>query len=256
MKTNSVNSANISINDARAIAREVASRYTEPTFKRDHEDRLRLSWEILESERLVRQFREHLIEIGNEMGHGLVHSELVAIDAGAIVAIEWQGETDAVRRLMVLAQIAGLLHDIRRKEKDHAQRGAEAANDLLRGTSLNERERLYITTAIRNHEAFKEQVDTFDDSGRLLSDALYDADKFRWGPDNFTTTLWDMLEYMGVDLAPIFTGYHESVKGIVRVKETFRTETGKRYGPEFIDLGLKIGEEAYEILLKMKGSGD
>jgi hypothetical protein len=38
------------------------------------------------------------------------------------------------------------------------------------------------------------------------------------------------------------------MKGIARIKETFRTETGKTYGPEFIDLGLQIGEKVLEFL--------
>jgi hypothetical protein len=38
------------------------------------------------------------------------------------------------------------------------------------------------------------------------------------------------------------------MKGIARILGTFRTETGKTYGPEFIDLGLKIGEKILEFL--------
>jgi len=38
------------------------------------------------------------------------------------------------------------------------------------------------------------------------------------------------------------------MKGIARIKDTFRTETGKVYGPEFIDLGLAIGEKIYRFL--------
>jgi hypothetical protein len=38
------------------------------------------------------------------------------------------------------------------------------------------------------------------------------------------------------------------MKGIAGIKETFRTDPGKTYGPEFIDLGLIIGEKIYEFL--------
>jgi len=38
------------------------------------------------------------------------------------------------------------------------------------------------------------------------------------------------------------------MKGIAGIKDTFRTDTGKTYGPEFIDLGLRIGEKIYEFL--------
>jgi hypothetical protein len=40
------------------------------------------------------------------------------------------------------------------------------------------------------------------------------------------------------------------MEGISAIKETFRTETGKVYGPEFIELGLKIGEKVYQFLLE------
>jgi hypothetical protein len=38
------------------------------------------------------------------------------------------------------------------------------------------------------------------------------------------------------------------LEGVRRIRETFRTETGKYYGPDFIDLGLEIGRRLYEEL--------
>jgi hypothetical protein len=38
------------------------------------------------------------------------------------------------------------------------------------------------------------------------------------------------------------------MEGIAEIKDTFRSETGRVYGPEFIDLGLKIGEKIYQFL--------
>jgi hypothetical protein len=32
------------------------------------------------------------------------------------------------------------------------------------------------------------------------------------------------------------------------IKTTFRTDTGKKYGPQFIDLGLAIGEELFGVI--------
>jgi hypothetical protein len=82
----------------------------------------------------------------------------------------------------------------------------------------------------------------------MVSDALYDADKFRWGPDNFTQTLWQMLRSSGAPIAPLIRRFPKGMEGISSIKETFRTETGKIYGPEFIELGLKIGEKIYLFL--------
>ena len=81
-----------------------------------------------------------------------------------------------------------------------------------------------------------------------MSDALYDADKFRWGPDNFTVTLWKMLRFSKAPIPRLISRFPRGMKGIQRIRDTFRTATGKKYGPEFIDLGLKIGEEIHKFL--------
>jgi len=40
------------------------------------------------------------------------------------------------------------------------------------------------------------------------------------------------------------------LKGLERIKQTFRSHAGKRYGPQFIDIGLSIGEELYRVIQK------
>jgi hypothetical protein len=42
--------------------------------------------------------------------------------------------------------------------------------------------------------------------------------------------------------------FPRGMEGISKIKETFRTETGKKYGPEFIELGLEIGWKVYQFL--------
>ncbi|MEA2013693.1 MAG: hypothetical protein U9N38_00045 [Thermodesulfobacteriota bacterium] len=68
----------------------------------------------------------------NSYGHGLLHARKVAWDAGAIVFIEGRHSirTDNERHVL-LAHIAGILHDIKRTSRDHARRGAEEAKKLL-----------------------------------------------------------------------------------------------------------------------------
>ncbi len=102
--------------------------------------------------------------------------------------------------------------------------------------------------AIANHEAFVEPKRIYSPFGQMMSDALYDADKFRWGPDNFTQTLWQMLRSSRARIAPLIRRFPKGMEGVSKIKETFRTETGKIYGPEFIELGLKIGEKIYQFL--------
>ena len=38
------------------------------------------------------------------------------------------------------------------------------------------------------------------------------------------------------------------MEGLSKIRQTFRTQTGKAYGPEFIDLGIAIGEELLEVI--------
>ena len=85
---------------------------------------------------------------------------------------------------------------------------------------------------------------------RLLSDALYDADKFRWGPDNFTETLWAMIIPRGIPLRTLLPRFLPGIEGIRKIRESFRTATGREYGPDFIDRGLTIGRRLYEELTR------
>jgi hypothetical protein len=154
----------------------------------------------------------------------------------------------ALSRLVCLAQTAGLLHDVKRKKKDHSSHAAAHAKKLLKKYSYSAEEIDSITTAIQNHEAFKKPIDASSPEGALLSNCLYDADKFRWGPDNFHDTLWDMVSYFNPPLIKFMEGYPQGMEKIKSIKTTFRTPTGQKYGPQFIDLGLAIGEELYEVI--------
>jgi hypothetical protein len=63
-----------------------------------------------------------------------------------------------------------------------------------------------------------------------------------------------MLEFARIDVGRMLAGYHKSLEGIERIRGTFRTQTGRRYGPQFIDIGLAVGEVIYERLVKLQES--
>jgi hypothetical protein len=174
----------------------------------------------------------------------------VAIDAGALILIE-EGEAPAderVRRLVLLAHLSGLLHDIRRSEKNHAERGADEAAGILAAFPLRAEELAAVTGAIRNHEAFKPFRTDAGPLERFLAGVLYDADKFRWGPDNFTETLWAMIIPRKIPLQTLLPRFLAGLEGVRKVRESFRTAAGREYGPDFIDRGLTIGRRLYEEL--------
>ncbi len=236
----------------------LAQKLPVPSFYGKHASLLRRSDEVLLNHEMVRKCRSHLDESRLECAHGLCHCEAVARDAGVIVLLEAASrdinDIDA-GSLFITAVIAGLLHDIKRKELDHAVRGSIEAERILSGLGMDLRERQYVADAIRNHEAFQETDERDDAEGKLISDALYDADKFRWGPENFTTTLWLMVESRNTPPEALHRMFREKMKGIEKIKETFRTETGRRYGPEFIDQGITIGNAIYAEMTALLQNG-
>jgi hypothetical protein len=219
-----------------------------PSFYSDNEREIRASAASFAASDVVRKC-EGLIDTSKmHPAHGFEHLRKVAIEAGALAQIEGnvRGCCPSEREEVLLcAQLAGLLHDIRRAEKDHTIAGSVEAGKILEGCGMKERYRNYITAAIRNHEAFGEVLPSPDETAKLISDSLYDADKFRWGPDNFTSTLWLILESSGISARMLYCSFPEKMDWIRRIRDTFRTQTGRKYGPEFIDLGIEIGNEIY-----------
>ncbi|MEI7589967.1 MAG: hypothetical protein WCJ49_01415, partial [Deltaproteobacteria bacterium] len=77
--------------------------------------------------------------------------------------------------------------------------------------------------------------------------------KFRWGPDNFTDTLWEILQEMDFSFDKLLAHWQHGIRGINNIKDSFRTITGKLYGPDFVDRGLKIGETIFTYVSKNHG---
>ena len=235
-----------------AVCRQIASSFPPPRFYACCLPWMTLSRGFFYGDPQIGQCRAVVQrELRNNYGHGLEHGEKVAVEAGALICMEAEKLSFAEpvkKRAGVLAQMAGLLHDLRRGEKDHAHLGAAAAEKILREFSFSAEEGRMIVDAIANHEAFVEPKKLESALGQMVSDVLYDADKFRWGPDNFTLTLWEMLRYSQASIVRLIHRFPKGMKGIARIQSTFRSEAGKTYGPEFIDLGLRIGEKILGFL--------
>jgi len=234
--------------EARGIAQTIADSLDLPLFYREKKEECALSRRMFEKEPLVEACVAMLKTRKASYGHGLSHACKVAVDAGAIIIVEGFDGAPGLTRLVFLAHIAGVLHDIARSNPDHAHVGAQEAGIILDGFNLPAAEIEAITGAIENHEAFQPCKPLNSRSSQLLSDALYDADKFRWGPDNFTEMIWDILAPRRVPVATLIERFLPGLKGIEKIRGTFRTETGKKYGPDFIDRGITIGLELYKRL--------
>jgi hypothetical protein len=233
-------------------ARQIASRYPPADFYREHTAAVEASRTLFESDALVVDLRQTVCaRLEDDFGHGMLHAAKVALDAGALMHIEGRAAGYSggyLARRIGIAHCAGLLHDIQRKQSNHAEQGACRARELLAAYPLAGEEIEDVCIAIRNHEAFKNTVGVNTREGALVSGCLYDADKFRWGPDNFTDTLWDMLAFTRPAPADFIRHYPAGMASLARIKSTFRTPTGRVYGPGFIDLGIAIGEELYQVI--------
>jgi len=231
---------------SRAIAIEVGT----PRFYLEKAKEVALSREWFANEPMSAAGLRMVARRNTFPGHGLIHIEKVAVDSGALVLIEEKGKISdsRVRRLVFLAHLAGIFHDICRSEREHAERGAEEVKKHLPFFSLQDGECADIINAIRNHEAFQSSPNRTGCAPQILSDVLYDADKFRWGPDNFTETLWAMILPRGIPLKTLLTRFLPRLEGIRQIRDSFRTPTGREYGPDFIDRGLTIGQKLHAAL--------
>lgn len=236
----------------RQLARRIASHFPIPDFYQDHAWENDLSYNFFEENPVISRLKSFIADrIDNDFGHGMDHVVKVTIDAGTLMYVEGRsaGYTeDVIERKVLLLQCAGLLHDIKRKENDHAVKGAEFAEEILKDYPLTGEEIADIRISIHNHEAFKSTVEAKSAEGALISDCLYDADKFRWGPDNFTHTVWDMISLRNPPLSVFVDHFPKGMEGIAGIKNTFRSKTGQKYGPQFIDMGLAIGNELLEAI--------
>lgn len=237
----------------RRTARNIVAQFPIPEFYRVFFEEYEVSRRFLFEDTVLSELRDHVAGIlENDFGHGLEHATKVAQDCGALVLIESRSADltpEGYRRRLRLAHAASLLHDIRRKDKDHAIVGADAARPILSHFHFSDADARAVCYAIQSHEAFKPLAAAPVIEAQLLADVLYDADKFRWGPDNFTDTLWDMVAYTNPSLDEFLFRYPAGMEALRRIRSTFRSETGRTYGPEFIDFGIAVGEKLLEIIV-------
>lgn len=237
----------------RKRARRIVSQFPQSGFYTDFPEEIHRSRQHFRSDKTIAALRRQVAEgLKDDFGHGLKHSIKVALDVGSLIRIEGgrAGYPDhLIRKQMTLGQCAALLHDIKREQDNHAEKGASAAEKILASYPISPEDINDICLSIRNHEAFQKIIPMRTPQGMILSDCLYDADKFRWGPDNFTDTLWRMVTFSRMPMSNFIYHYPKGLEGLSRIRDTFRTHTGKIYGPEFIDLGLAIGKKLYEIIL-------
>jgi hypothetical protein len=242
----------------RIEAERIASRHRKPAFYLQFKAPLALARRIYYSHPLVRQLREVVRpRLSEDLGHGLHHSMRVSIESAALIYIELaacQLDHEQVLRLMLIGELAGLLHDICRGQEDHALKGAYEAARVLVEFPLTNDEIQCACCAIANHEAFAQPAQCRRPWAQVVSDCLYDADKFRWGPDNFTHTVWFMADHQNLTPKELIARFPWGMTGVARIQETFRSAAGRQYGPDILEVGMEIGREIYHFLVQLYGN--
>jgi len=59
-----------------------------------------------------------------------------------------------------------------------------------------------------------------------------------------------MLDARKASLAAALPRFPRGMEALRSIRETFRTPTGREYGPDFIDRGLEIGRRFYEEMMQ------
>lgn len=233
------------LEEIKKMAIQIVGESRVPLFYKDCKNLLDKSQNFFLKDEMIIKMRKDLFQtLENNFGHGYGHAKKVAVEAGVIFMIEMKkaGGIENDDYYLSIAHTAGLLHDICRKEKDHAKKGAIYARSYLEGIFPDRKNIESVAHAISNHEAFCDSYEKAPNiEASVLSDSLYDSDKFRWGPDNFSHMLWAMLEHADISAAQFMSGYERGINSLRKIKKTFRTDTGRKYGPEFIDIGIEIG---------------
>ncbi len=235
-------------------AERIASKHRIPEFYIRFKAPMALARKLYFSSPMIAVLRK-LVEpaLQEELGHGIFHCSRVGLDSATLIFIELESDPANrcyMERNMLLGLVAGLLHDICRGEENHAEAGSVEAARILKDFPLTDHEVQCVCEAIRNHEAFGAPVSSDRPWFRLISDSLYDADKFRWGPDTFTHTLWRMASHQGLTPSELIKKFPWGMSGVLRILDTFRTPTGRQYGPDIIETGVDIGKEIYRYLVK------
>jgi hypothetical protein len=65
--------------------------------------------------------------------------------------------------------------------------------------------------------------------------------------------IWAMIIPRALPLQTLLPRFQPGLERIRKIRESFRTPTGRRYGPDFIDRGLVIGRRLHAALTENKG---
>ena len=181
----------------------------------------------------------------DRLGHGRSHVTKVAVDAGAIILVEREKENPTDRVLRRLPGSCGRCPSRHQTRGERPrQEGAQEAQRILRDFDLSQADRFGIASAIEYHEAFRPVPPLDEPAWKLLSDALDDADNFRWGPDT-SEMLWDMVSRRDVPLSKVLGWFLKGMEGVDRSGKPSAV-TGRHHGPDSIDRGMEIGRRLYE----------
>lgn len=236
--------------DIKRRAREISAARPQSAFCQECAEELHHASNLFFDHPLMHRLQGDALGFLNDAcGFGVAHGKRVAMDAAAIVLAEPSGlSPDERRRAALLAAMAGLLHDAMRHEEEHPERGADLCMRLLRGYALSPEERVWIAQAVALHEADLPLVENGPEAARLISGAVHDADRFRFGPDVFAATMWEYCDCDEWPLEEIAQAFARGAQRAAGCQGSFRTETGRRYGPAMLAEGQELARRFADMI--------
>lgn len=242
----------LAIKEAARACRRLGMR---PAFYQDSVEQFEFCKDMFfEHPLMVRLQTDVLAFVYDDPGYGVEHAKKVGVEAAVILLMDGVGrEPSELRRGALLAEMAGMLHDICRLENDHDQRAADLARTILADYPITEEDLAIVARAVSEHHR-PSGIPYADWLEEAVSKAVHDADLFRLGLDFFASILWENIDYMDASEEEILEAFAQKAKAAAAAEPRFLTETGRRYGPELLALGRDLGRETYDRLCKQGAS--
>ncbi|MEF2143941.1 MAG: hypothetical protein V3573_00725 [Desulfovibrionaceae bacterium] len=235
-------------------ARKMARERNLPSFYLDYAEETSFASDLFFNHPALLKLQEDAVAfLYDDYMFGIDHSKHLAQDASTLI-LAWDCGLDHTRqrRAAFLAQVAAMMHDIECSGGE-SERFDGSAYALLDGCTLSDSEKHLVARASTCHRI----PDTSDmpegSELRILTHALHDAYLFRFGADIFATIMWNYCDYTSQPLTEVAAQFEAALAEVQDAPMEFLTETGRKYGPEILQVGR---EQAQAMLRLLKEAAD
>ncbi len=208
-------------------------------FYQENDSELAVAKDVFFNDKTVLGLQSETIAfLYDDYRYGILHSKNVSLDTASLILHEAEDESfEKKNKLIFLGEIAGLLYNIYDPKKDcNSDSVKEILNRLAEMT--DERTILRVLEAQSNLEMRK----NLDEDEKIITYCLYDANLFRYGADTVATLLWEHFAYEELTIVDFYNKLPALIEKTFQKENIFLSETGKKYGPEILAIGLSSAQ--------------